>query len=256
MHAATDRLLRHFLKAVEPTVPLVALWGHGSLATDDYRPGRSDLDLIAVIDEPCEEGVARGVDSKALGVGRDDRSVQHCGTLGIQLDQEAARAGPAPGKRGGRKVGRVRVARHVNVSRGVGGDQERHVVAAASQVGSKQKCAVGRELGNERTPMFRQRLIEDEDLARALAAAHFLSAKKAAICAETSMLIALRQLICRYGDWTYPSVENEPASQRRFALYGDFIESSLDADLSLQTLADIAGVTRFQTNSPNVCTWA
>jgi hypothetical protein len=52
MHAATDRLLRHFLEAVEPAVPLVALWAHGSLATDDYQPGRSDLDLIAVVDEP------------------------------------------------------------------------------------------------------------------------------------------------------------------------------------------------------------
>ncbi|MGN9841459.1 nucleotidyltransferase [Nonomuraea sp. H19] len=53
MHAATDRLLGHFLEAVEPTVPLVALWAHGSLATaDDYQPGRSDLDLIAVVEEP------------------------------------------------------------------------------------------------------------------------------------------------------------------------------------------------------------
>ncbi|MCK2214872.1 nucleotidyltransferase domain-containing protein [Actinomadura sp. ATCC 31491] len=52
MHAATDRLLRHFLETVEPTVPLVALWAHGSLATDDYQPGRSDLDLIAVVAEP------------------------------------------------------------------------------------------------------------------------------------------------------------------------------------------------------------
>ncbi|TMR11857.1 nucleotidyltransferase [Nonomuraea turkmeniaca] len=52
MHAATDRLLRHFLEAVEPAVPLVALWAHGSLATDDYQPGRSDLDLVAVVGEP------------------------------------------------------------------------------------------------------------------------------------------------------------------------------------------------------------
>ncbi|HEX4813116.1 MAG TPA: nucleotidyltransferase domain-containing protein [Nonomuraea sp.] len=52
MHAATDRLLRQFLDAVEPAVPLVALWAHGSLATDDYRPGLSDLDLVAVIEEP------------------------------------------------------------------------------------------------------------------------------------------------------------------------------------------------------------
>ncbi|MGP3964570.1 nucleotidyltransferase [Nonomuraea sp. 3N208] len=52
MHVATDRLLRHFHEAVEPAVPLVALWAHGSLATDDYQPGLSDLDLIAVVGEP------------------------------------------------------------------------------------------------------------------------------------------------------------------------------------------------------------
>ncbi|MEV6038300.1 nucleotidyltransferase domain-containing protein [Nonomuraea sp. NPDC052116] len=52
MHAATERLLSDFLRGVEPAVPLVALWAHGSLATDDYQPGRSDLDLIAVIDAP------------------------------------------------------------------------------------------------------------------------------------------------------------------------------------------------------------
>ncbi|MBF8192992.1 nucleotidyltransferase domain-containing protein [Nonomuraea sp. K274] len=52
MHAATDRLLRLFLEGLEPVVPLVALWAHGSLAAGDYQPGRSDLDLIAVLDTP------------------------------------------------------------------------------------------------------------------------------------------------------------------------------------------------------------
>ncbi|WP_188195516.1 nucleotidyltransferase domain-containing protein [Nonomuraea sp. SYSU D8015] len=69
MHAATDRLLRHFLDAVEPVVPLVALWGHGSLATDDYQPGRSDLDLIAVLDEPVTMEQWRRI--KALHRGLD-----------------------------------------------------------------------------------------------------------------------------------------------------------------------------------------
>ncbi|MEV1177870.1 nucleotidyltransferase domain-containing protein [Nonomuraea sp. NPDC049784] len=52
MHAATERLLSDFLQGIEPTVPLVALWAHGSLAAGDYQPGRSDLDLIAVVDTP------------------------------------------------------------------------------------------------------------------------------------------------------------------------------------------------------------
>ncbi|MEV4569310.1 nucleotidyltransferase domain-containing protein [Nonomuraea sp. NPDC049419] len=50
MHAATERLLEVFLEGVEPAVPLVALWAHGSLAAGDYQPGRSDLDLVAVLD--------------------------------------------------------------------------------------------------------------------------------------------------------------------------------------------------------------
>ena len=32
------------------TLPLAALWAHGSLALGDYQPGRSDLDLIALIE--------------------------------------------------------------------------------------------------------------------------------------------------------------------------------------------------------------
>ena len=31
-------------------MPLTALWAHGSLALGDYQPGRSDLDLIALIE--------------------------------------------------------------------------------------------------------------------------------------------------------------------------------------------------------------
>jgi len=29
-------------------LPLVALWAHGSLELGDFRPGRSDLDLVAL----------------------------------------------------------------------------------------------------------------------------------------------------------------------------------------------------------------
>ncbi|HEX5294914.1 MAG TPA: nucleotidyltransferase domain-containing protein [Streptosporangiaceae bacterium] len=50
---ATDRLLGRFVRAVRPVVPLVAVWAHGSLAGGDYQPGRSDLDLIAILSRPC-----------------------------------------------------------------------------------------------------------------------------------------------------------------------------------------------------------
>jgi len=50
---ATGRLLGRFVGAVQPVVPLVSVWAHGSLAGGDYQPGRSDLDLIAILGRPC-----------------------------------------------------------------------------------------------------------------------------------------------------------------------------------------------------------
>ncbi len=50
---ATGLLLGRFVGVIQPVVPLVAVWAHGSLAGGDYQPGRSDLDLIAVLSRPC-----------------------------------------------------------------------------------------------------------------------------------------------------------------------------------------------------------
>lgn len=50
---ATRQLLDRFVNAVTAELPLVSVWAHGSLAGGDYQPGRSDLDLIAVLDQPC-----------------------------------------------------------------------------------------------------------------------------------------------------------------------------------------------------------
>ena len=50
---ATGRLLGRFVSAVQPVLPLVSVWAHGSLAGGDYQPGRSDLDLIAILGRPC-----------------------------------------------------------------------------------------------------------------------------------------------------------------------------------------------------------
>lgn len=47
----TDALLDRFLTGLGPLAP-VAVWAHGSLAGGDYQEGRSDLDLIAVLDAP------------------------------------------------------------------------------------------------------------------------------------------------------------------------------------------------------------
>jgi Nucleotidyltransferase domain len=44
-------LLERFTADAAGVVPLVALWAHGSLALGDYQPGRSDLDLVALVGE-------------------------------------------------------------------------------------------------------------------------------------------------------------------------------------------------------------
>ncbi|WP_328772445.1 nucleotidyltransferase domain-containing protein [Streptomyces sp. NBC_00286] len=48
---ATDRLLDRFLTELRDLAP-VAVWAHGSLGGGDYQEGRSDLDLVAVLDDP------------------------------------------------------------------------------------------------------------------------------------------------------------------------------------------------------------
>jgi hypothetical protein len=77
---ATGLLLGRFVGAVQPVVPLVSVWAHGSLAGGDYQPGRSDLDLIAVLARPCtaaEEQRLGGV-HESLGSAVALASRLHC----------------------------------------------------------------------------------------------------------------------------------------------------------------------------------
>ena len=60
----TGRLLDRFAAQAGEAVPLAALWAHGSLALGDYQPGRSDLDLIALVETapaPAQEDELRRV---------------------------------------------------------------------------------------------------------------------------------------------------------------------------------------------------
>ncbi|WLQ43387.1 nucleotidyltransferase domain-containing protein [Streptomyces laculatispora] len=50
----TDQVLKRFVADVRPVVATVAVWAHGSLALGDFQEGRSDLDLIAVVESPLE----------------------------------------------------------------------------------------------------------------------------------------------------------------------------------------------------------
>ncbi|NUP46573.1 MAG: nucleotidyltransferase [Catenulispora sp.] len=51
----TDRVLKRFVSEIQQAVPTVAVWAHGSLALGDFQPGRSDLDLIAVVETPPDD---------------------------------------------------------------------------------------------------------------------------------------------------------------------------------------------------------
>jgi hypothetical protein len=47
-----QRLLGRFAADAGGVLPLIGLWAHGSLASGDFVPGRSDLDLVALIGAP------------------------------------------------------------------------------------------------------------------------------------------------------------------------------------------------------------
>ncbi|MFE9458765.1 nucleotidyltransferase [Streptomyces californicus] len=76
----TEQLIEHFVGALRPVVPLVSVWAHGSLAGGDYQPGRSDLDLIAVLARPCTAAEERqlGEMHRNLGSVTPLASKLHC----------------------------------------------------------------------------------------------------------------------------------------------------------------------------------
>ncbi|GAA2746596.1 nucleotidyltransferase domain-containing protein [Kitasatospora cinereorecta] len=94
---ATEQLLTRFVDALGSAVPLVALWAHGSLAGGDYRPGRSDLDLIAVLARPCtpaEQERLSGLHERLVRT--DPLGAQlHCGYPAVAELDDPARPHPA-----------------------------------------------------------------------------------------------------------------------------------------------------------------
>lgn len=107
--------------------------------------------------------------------------------------------------------------------------------------------AVAAELGQDRPPLFSQAIIENSDLVQAMALAHRGSTSGDVTSAETSMLVALRKLVLRYGDWGgRPEAVENSGSQHRLSIYEEVIEDNLTFELDLQRLAEAGGVTRFQ----------
>ena len=50
--AEVEAFLGRFVAEVTELLHPLAVWAHGSLALGDYQPGRSDLDLVAILVEP------------------------------------------------------------------------------------------------------------------------------------------------------------------------------------------------------------
>jgi AraC-like DNA-binding protein len=105
---------------------------------------------------------------------------------------------------------------------------------------------VNEELGGRGPPGFREAVIEDRVLAARLIAAHRLAETDDVAEAEASLLMALRALIERHGDTGPAKGEPQRDSPARFERYRDFIEANLVSPIDLATLAELAGVTRFQ----------
>jgi AraC-like DNA-binding protein len=109
---------------------------------------------------------------------------------------------------------------------------------------------IARELGDGRLPMFPRPVVEDPEVAQALAAAHRDAGDAGeAIMAEASMLAALRLLLLRHAGAAGPGREHIPSqgARRRVAAYADLIDSKLaDGAVTLASLAEAVGVTRFQ----------
>lgn len=62
-----------FARAVQPVAAVLGLYAGGSLASGDFHPGRSDLDLVAVVDEELDG--PRREQLRALHEGLDRKSV-------------------------------------------------------------------------------------------------------------------------------------------------------------------------------------
>jgi hypothetical protein len=80
---ATRTLLGRFAAELSQAVPLTALWAHGSLALGDYVPGRSDLDLVALIGAPADDGQRQDLQRVHQSLIRDEPLAAglHCAYL-------------------------------------------------------------------------------------------------------------------------------------------------------------------------------
>lgn len=87
-----ERVLDRFVGEVARVLPIEAVWAHGSLALGDFRPGRSDLDLIAVVARPVAPGQRRALTALHKRLDRDPAAEKlHCSYMPRRQLAETAR---------------------------------------------------------------------------------------------------------------------------------------------------------------------
>jgi hypothetical protein len=72
MHPEADDLMRSFATAVRPVAGVTAFWVAGSLASGDFRSGVSDLDLVALVERPLDDGQQQALVAMHTALVRDD----------------------------------------------------------------------------------------------------------------------------------------------------------------------------------------
>jgi AraC-like DNA-binding protein len=105
---------------------------------------------------------------------------------------------------------------------------------------------VARELGREQAPVFSHCVIDDAVIAKAIGISHRIAESSDADDAEACLIAALRSLIVRHADGRDAEDVWRSGAAHRFASYSDIISADVAVPLDLQSLADVAGVTRFQ----------
>jgi hypothetical protein len=87
---AVQRLLDGFVASLPSVVPLRALWVHGSLALGDFQAGRSDLDLIAVLDGSVADADALQALHRSLEAAHPLATGLHCSYLRVDQLTDAS----------------------------------------------------------------------------------------------------------------------------------------------------------------------
>ena len=80
-----DRLIGRFTEGVVGIAGPIAVWAHGSLGAGDFQPGRSDLDLIVILEAPPDEETKRRLEDFHKQLHRAEPAAEklHCSYMAV-----------------------------------------------------------------------------------------------------------------------------------------------------------------------------